>query len=320
MKRWVCFPSIAVVAVAAMGPVRTETPRCTIQPERSLLLMHVERDTTLPHAEVEGEFMSASGVRRGPHDSLLAVQGTPMPGARVRLLQVDSSTQAMLRAARITDPRPLAFIRAAPYRADCRTIRWSDSLPWLERGDTGYARATLAPPSQWIAGTPVFIIRNTWYYPYPRQRALAYDVPADRPLASANAMYSLNVLLEAGGQLMRDFAINTDTASRRRVLEWTRSHLIDAELEPIRQLVRRAILSPDWETVRRMPSRLRGSYAVTMEADGTRGTWYFRTEHRPRSSWPDRIQSTPRRTCSLPLTSSDTDWSVTAGGRATSWS
>jgi hypothetical protein len=286
--RSACFSLVAVVALAAMPTVRTETARCTIQPERSLLLMHVEKDTTFPHAEVEAEFMSSSGVRPGPHDSLLAVQGTPMPGARVRLLQVDSATQATLRAAGITDPHPVAFIRAAPYRADCRTVRWNDSLPWVERGDTGYARATLAPPSQWIAGTPMFIILHTWYYPYPRQRALAFDIPADRRLASANAMYSLNVLLEAGGQPMRDFAVPTDTASLRRVLEWTRSHLSDAELEPVRELVRRAILKPDWETVRSMPSRLRGSYAVTMEADGSRGTWYFRTEARPRSSWPDR--------------------------------
>ena len=288
-----CFSLIAVAALAAMATVRTETPLCTIQPERSLLLIHVEKDTTLPHAEIKGEFTSASGVRPGPHDSLLAVQGTPMPAARVQLLQVDSATQATLRAARITDPRPLAFIRAAPYRADCRTVRWNDSLPWLERGDTGYARATLAPPSQWIGGTPMFIIRHTWYYPYPRQRGLAFDVPADRALASANAMYSLNVLLDAGGQATRDFAVPADTAGHRRVLEWTRSHLSDAELEPVRELVRRAILRPDWETVRSMPSRLRGSYAVTMEADGSRGTWYFRTEQRPRSDWPeDTIKAT----------------------------
>ncbi len=292
--KWVSFPFIAIVAVAAMAAGRTKAPPCTIAPERSLLLLQVETDTTLPHAEVEGEFMSASGVRRGPHDSLLAVQGTPMPGARVRLLRVDSATQATLRAAQITDPRPLAFIRAAPYRADCRTIRWTDSIPWLERGDTGYARATLTPRSQWIAGRPVFIIRNTWYYPYPRQRALAHDVPADRPLASAEAMYSLNVMLEAGSYLFHDFAIDADTAGRRRALEWARSHLEDAELEPVRQLVRQAILSSDWEAVRRIPSRLRGSYAVTMEGGGARGTWYFRTHHRPSYGWPegDTIKTT----------------------------
>lgn len=285
--RWAWVPLIGVVAVAAMATARTDTRPCTIEPERSLLLMQVEKDTTLPHAEVDGEFMSASGVARGPHDSLLAVQGTLMPGARVRLLRVDSATRATLRDARITDDHPLAFIRAAPYRADCRTIRWTDSLPWVERGDTGYARATLAPRSQWIARNPVFIIRNTWYYPYPRQRALAHDVPANRPLAPADAMYSLNVMLEAGGHLMRDFAIATDTAGRRRALEWTRSHLSDAELEPVRQLVRQAILSSDWEAARRMPSRLRGSYAVTMESGGSRGTWYFRTQNRPSFGWPE---------------------------------
>lgn len=292
--RWVCFPLIAVVAVAAATTIPPETPACTIRPERSLLLIHIERDTTLPHAEVEAEIRSLSGVERGPHDSELAVHGTPMPGARVRLLGVDSATQATLRAARITDPSPLAFIRAAPYRADCQTIRWNDSLPWVERGDTGYARATLVPRSQWIAGTPVFIIRQTWYYPYSRQRAVAHGFPANQPLASAAAMHSVNVMLETGGPVTRKFAVDPDTAERRRALEWAKAHLSDAELEPVRELVRQAILSADWEVARRIPSRLRGSYAVTMEADGSRSTWYFRTEHRPGFGWPegDTIRTT----------------------------
>lgn len=289
------LPIVAVAGVAALASTGSETPpSCTIVPEQALLLLHVEKDTMLPHADVEGQFMSASGVRRGPDDSLLAVQGTPMPGARVRLLQMDSSTQATLRRARITDGQPLAFIRAAPYRADCRTVRWTDSLPWLERHDTGYARATLVPRSQWIAGTPVFIIRNTWYYPYPRQRGLAHDVPNDRPLASAQAMYSLNAMLEAGGVPMHDFVMGSDTAGRRRALDWATSHLSDAELEPVREFVRQAILAPDWDEAQRTRSRLRGSYQVTMESEGSRRTWYFRTVDHPSYGWPegDTIRTT----------------------------
>jgi hypothetical protein len=253
--------------------------------------MQVEKDTTLPYAEANAEFMSASGVGRGPHDSLLAVEGTPMPAGRVRLLQMDSLTQATLRAEGISDSRPVVFIRAAPYRQDCRTVRWTDSLPWLERGETDYARATLAARSQWIAGVPLFLIRNTFLYPYPRQRGLAYAVPLDRPLASAEAMYSLNVMLEAGGRRTRDHTVPADSASTRRALEWTREHLSDAELDPIRELVSRAILSSDWDAARRLPSRLRGSYAVTMESDGSRGTWYFRTQRRPSSRWGDTIET-----------------------------
>ena len=289
--RPVFFPLIGVAAVAAVATGRAPTPACTIAAERSLLLIHVEKDTMLPHAEADAEFMSASGVGRGPHDSLLVVAGTPMPGGRVRLLRMDSLTQASLRAEGITDPRPVAFIRAAPYRQDCRTVRWTDSRPWLERGDTGYARATLAPRAQWIAGAPLFLIRNTFHYPYPRQRGLAYDIPADRPLASAEAMYSLNVMLETGGRRMRDYMVPADSASTRRALEWTRDHLSDAELDPIRELVSRAILSSDWDAARRLPSRLRGSYAVTMESDGSRGTWYFRTQQRPSSRWGDTTET-----------------------------
>jgi hypothetical protein len=282
------FPLLAVGTLAAIAVASTETsPRCTIAPGRALLLLYVERDTMLSHAEVAGEWMSASSVRRGPGDSLLAVQGTPMPGGRVRLLQMDSLTRDTLARAGTTDPRPLAFIRAAPYRADCRTIRWTDSLPWLERGDTGYARATLAPQSQWISGTPVFIIRDTWYYPYPRQRSLAYGVPRNRPLASAEAMYSLHITLEAARPLMRPFLAGGDTAYRSRAVEWARSHPADAELEPARQLVRQAILGADWSTARRIPSRLRGSYQLTMESDGARATWYFRTHDRPGYRWEE---------------------------------
>jgi hypothetical protein len=100
-------------------------------------------------------------------------------------------------------------------------------------------------------------------------------------------MYSLNVTLESASPLRHELVLDGDTALRRRVLEWTRSHLADAELEPIRKLVRRAILAADWQAARRVPSRLRGSYQVTMESDGSRGTWYFRTHDRVGSSWPE---------------------------------
>lgn len=45
--RWVFFLSTAAVAVAAMAAVRTATPPCTIAPEPSPLLMHVERGHSL---------------------------------------------------------------------------------------------------------------------------------------------------------------------------------------------------------------------------------------------------------------------------------
>jgi hypothetical protein len=104
-------------------------------------------------------------------------------------------------------------------------------------------------------------------------------------------MYSLNLMLDAGGRRTRDHMVPADSASTRRVREWTRDHLSDAELDPIRELVTRAILSSDWDAARRLPSRLRGTYAVTMESDGSRGTWYFRTSQRPSSRWGDTTET-----------------------------
>lgn len=258
---------------------------CRLVPQRSLLLLHVERDTLLPHADADAEWMSASSVRPGPTDSLLATPGTEMPGARVRLVRVDSTTRQALRQAGIHDPHPSAFIRAAPYRADCRTIRWTSSRPWVVRGDTGYARATLTPREQWIGGIPVFVIRNIWSYPYPRQRSLPLDVPPDTPVASASALFDLNATLEAAAPLWNESMLTSDTAHRARALEWARSHPIDADRPPLRQLVRQAALGADWERVQRIRSRLRGSYEVILETEGQRATWYFRTHDRPGYSW-----------------------------------
>ena len=57
-----------------------------------------------------------SGVRPGPADSNLATPSTPMPAARVHILQMDSATRRILTANGITNDQPTALIRAAPYR------------------------------------------------------------------------------------------------------------------------------------------------------------------------------------------------------------
>jgi hypothetical protein len=152
-------------------------------PGATLMLLRVERDTTLPISPVQARVMSYSSVPSSAADSLLAGGGTLMPAARVRLLQVDSATRQVFVGAGLTDEQPSAFIRAEPYRADCRIIRWTDSVPWVQRGDTGYARATLAPREDWIGGVPVLVIRDVWNYPYPRQRGLAYGSSSSAALA-----------------------------------------------------------------------------------------------------------------------------------------
>lgn len=251
---------------------------CTLAPGLTLAVVRVEQDTTLPFAPVAVRPMSGSGVRAGPGDSLVATPGTPMPAARVRLLRVDSTTREILAASGITDSQPVAFIRAAPYRADCRTIRWTGTIPFVERGEVGYIRATLAPRESWIDGVPLIVIPDVWNYPYPRRRGLAFGVAPDAPLAPADAMFSLSLTLE-------EVRAATDSTRRIRAMAWARAHPAAAELEPVRTHVRRAVLGMDWRIASQTPSRLRGSYRVDMELGGERTTWFFRTRDRPGYSW-----------------------------------
>jgi hypothetical protein len=286
----------AVAATAASPAARPRLPRgashelatarCTLVPGRTLVLLRVERDTTLAFAPVDLEAMSASGVRPGPRDSLLAVPGTPMPAARVRLLQLDPDTRAAFERAGVAGDQPAAFIRAAPYRADCQTVRWTDTVPWTREGDVGFARATLAPPEHWIGGVPVLVIPDVWNYPYPRQRGLVYDTPPDAALASADALYGLQATLGA----LHSLDEGSDTV-RARALAWARSQPAASELEPVRAIVHRAVLQADWPAVERTRSRLRGSYRVTMQGPGAGGTWYFRTHDRPGYRWREADSS-----------------------------
>src|SRR6266542_3099899 len=120
--------AIATMAAVAMPvrtapPLRAEVRLCTLQPGTTLALIHVEQDTTLPFVPTDVQMMSGSGVRAGPVDSLLATASTLMPAARVRVLQLDSSSRAILASNGVSASQPIAFIRAAPYRADCRPTR-----------------------------------------------------------------------------------------------------------------------------------------------------------------------------------------------------
>ena len=289
----------AIAATAALvlsfsSPLNAKTQLCTLMPGRTLALLRVEKDTTLPFAVGGVEPMSFSGVPTGPRDSLLATPATQMPAARVRLLRVDSVTRSILLSQGITDGQPIAFIRAAPYRADCRTIRWIDSIPFAQRGEVGYVRGILSPPELWIGGVPVLVIPDVWNYPYPRRRSLAFFAAPDAQLASAEAMFSINALLEIPRFASAQARIAADSVIRARALAWARANAAAADLEPLRAQVRRAILGADWNTVERVPSRLRGTYRVDLEADGDRSSWFFRTYDRPGSVWrgPDSLQKT----------------------------
>jgi hypothetical protein len=265
-----------------------------MSPGPVLALLRVERDTTLPHASVRSTPMSLLGVRPGRADSLLAMPGDPMPAARVRLLRMDSTTRQRLAVNGVRDSVPVAFIRAAPYRADCRTIRWTDSVPFTVAGEVGFVRAVLASADQWIGGAPVFVIAPAWSYPYPHRRGLAFGVTPDAPLASAEAMYDLVSALEIPPPPDAAARLAADSARRVRAIAWARANPAPAELEPARTMIRRAVLEPDWEVTRRLTSRLRGTYRVDVELGGERGTWFFRTHDRPGYVWrrADAMQTT----------------------------
>ena len=292
--------AIAILATVAALPSIASLPRdaearmCTIVPGSTVALVRVERDTTLPFITVGAEMMSSSSVRPSPYDSLLATPNTPMPAARVRLLQLDSTTRDILAGAGVTDGQPVAFIKAAPYRADCRAIRWTDTIPFVVRGEVGYVRGMLAPRAQWIDGVPLLVVRDAWNYPYPRRRYVAYGAAPDAPLASAEALFSLNALLEIPRPTDASSRTAADSVRRARALAWARANGAAAELEPVRTLVRRAVLEPDWNVASATPSRLRGSYRVTVEVGGESSTWFFRTYSRPLGPWrgADSLQTT----------------------------
>lgn len=275
-----------VVATLAVILLRPDAPLpdaglCSLMPGTALALVRVEQDTMLPYAPGGVEPMMWTGVA-ADGDTLLALPGTPMPAGRVRMLDMDSATRSVFASAGITDDQPVAFIRAAPYRADCRTIRWTDTVPFVERGEVGFVRGYLASREQWIDGAPVIIVPEAWRYPYPRRRSLAFGADADAPLAPAEAMFSLDAVLE----MPRDVPLPEAEAERhRRAMDWARANAGVTDLEPVRTLIRRAVLAPDWREAQRSPSRLRGTYRVDLEAGGERATWFFRTSDRPGYTW-----------------------------------
>lgn len=262
----------------------SEIFRCTMAPAKSKLLLRIDRDTTLPNASAAFTAMSYSGVPRSAYDSLLAKPDTPMPAARVSLLQADSATRAELRALGVADSVRVAYIRAAPYRADCQTIRYTDSLPWVVVGDTGFARAQLTPREQWVNSVPVFVIRAVWEYPFPRQAAsIQWYAPLARRV-SASAMYSFESTV-ASGESADGLYTRDDNGSRAKALAWARANPEEAEGEPIRQTIRQSVLMKDMALVRKTPSRLRGTYRVTMTSGPTQVQWVFRTVSTAAYSW-----------------------------------
>ena len=288
--------ALAALPAAALLPLRSSVTfgaadaLCSMEPAPTIALLRVERDTTLPYTPVRARPLSYSGVRQSPSDSILVAPGDPMPAARVQMLRMDYLTRQSLTAAGVTDSTPAAFITAAPYRADCRTIRYTDSIPFVVPGDVGFVRAYLLPSERWIEGTPVFVISQVWNYPYPHRRGIAFAAAPGAQLASAEAMYSLTLTLETPRGLDADARREAGLERQGRAISWARENAAVVELEPARSMLRAAILGPDWEAARRLSSRLRGTYRVEFTLGDTRGIWYFRTHDKPGYRW-DRADS-----------------------------
>lgn len=258
------------------------TRRCSQAPGTTLALLEVERDTTLQAPVVSPE-LRVSG--RGP-----AMISSDMPAARVRLLGVDSLTRDTLAVHGVTAGQPTAYIRAAPYGSDCRPVPWSRVEPFVMTGEVGYVRGWLAPRAQWIGNVPLIVIPEAWQYPYPR-RAPRFGLADTVTLAPARDMFSLQVAIDMPGRpefADRETARLALLARRDRALAWARENAVVAEMEPLRTDIRRAVLDPDFERARAIPSRLRGTYRVEMTVDGTVYRWFFRTVPTPAYQWRNR--------------------------------
>ncbi len=292
------LPVLALTLRAAMdAPAHgVERARCTLAPGSVKAVVRVEQDTMLPLVNSRLQAMSFSTPPARPGAPPVAGSDTPMPSARVRLTRLDSATRAEFAAAGIRDREPTAYIQARPYGADCRALVWNDTVAWVRRGDIGYIVATLAPREAWLNNVPVLVIPDTWNYPYPRKQGLLMRFA---PAASGELVSSPEALFDFTvsnpGANPDDFGPGlADSVSDANMLAWARANAEQSEREPIRRLLRSAILKHDMERIAIRPSRLRGSYRVIMTADDSTVTWWFRTVDKPAYRWegPDSVRST----------------------------
>jgi hypothetical protein len=289
--RVLSIAGVAVISWAAVhAPAVAAARRCTMRPGSSHVLIAIERDTLLPLVTAPRSMNSASGVRPGAGDSLLADASTLMPSARVTLLRTDSATRHALETNGITAAQPAAIIQAQPYRADCRTIRYTDTTAWVRAGEHGYARATLAPRAAWPGNDPVFVIMPTWDWPYPQQTGA---LPAHlREFTNGTVQLKPGISAATFASAEAMFEVESIVGDDRRyvpvdaLVSWAKANIEHASREPLRTRIVSGLVGRDWEAVSAAPSRFRGTYRVTMASGEISETWMFRTVDRP--SYADR--------------------------------
>ena len=279
---------LAYRAVPEPGPSPAGTARCTLQPGTTRALVQIDQDTLLPLVGAQVSATSFSRLPARPGDPELATADTPMPSARVRITRLDPATRAQLRAEGINTPEPVAYLQARPYGADCSTIVWRDTAPWVRRGDDGYVVARLAPRRFWVGGAPVFVVSETWQYPYPARRGLlgiaALDpVALQGPLSSAAAMFDFEEQMGPVRDVL-GYGSN-DSSGGTRAIAFARSHPDDSERQPLRDLIRESVLRPEFARVRTLTSRFRGTWQVRLTTGDSSVTYWFRTPRQAFSAW-----------------------------------
>lgn len=281
---------------------RESVARCTMAPAASLLLLQIDRDTTIAFgrsAAASSEVLAYTSSRRGGSDTMTAQPGTPMPAARTTLLDLDSTTRAALVAVGIQDAHPHVFIQAAPYGSDCRTVRYLDPMLWVTVGDTGFVRGSLLDTALWIGGTPVFVVREVWNYPYPTRKGQLRTYPSKiipaSEIASAAALFGYSRAMAAGDTGAFPPLSPYGSAAVSRAIRWARERPTEAERQPIRDAIRSVVQLTDMQEVRQQPSAFRGTYRVTMTWNDTTVHWQFRTAATAAYTWHELEGTRPTR-------------------------
>jgi len=270
------------VALTTHLPELRANSRCSMGPEPTLAVVRVERDTTLSFTADE---QASYGNAREPGSVARPVL---LPAARVRILNLDSATRAVLSGSGIVDRQPVALIRAAPYGADCRSVPWASTDTFAVASEVSFVRASLLPREHWVGNVPVFLIRALGSYPYPR-RGRPEGVPGSVQLASPEAMFGIESILDRPWRHSPERRPgDLDAADRARIVRamaWARTNSALAEMEPLRSILREAVLELDWTLAQRTSSRLRGTYRVELHVDGAPYAWYFRTQPQLAYRW-----------------------------------
>ena len=178
-SRRVSFGAVAVLAavamtIAAAGPDGTarDGALCSLsvfggpRMANGTFFLAVALGDTVEAGAGGPEFWPPLGNRRVPEDR-------PIFGQRIRLHRIGGAGVDRLRPALRVDST--AVVVPWGYRADCRRIRWQESARWVEPGATGFYRAVLRGPDDWVDGRPTFDVAAAWYEPYPQGAFLRFE-------------------------------------------------------------------------------------------------------------------------------------------------